>query len=197
MLERSDVMPAVLIAYFSLLGCWTISEILILLLTRTPQSSGTVRDRGSLRILWPAIVGGVSFGTWYGDTHTRNILHGSLWVRLAALVLFVAGLTIRWAAIWSLGRSFSANVAIHATQQLHRNGLFRFVRHPSYTGLLLVLLAIGVFTRNWLGLAMVFLPGVFALLYRIRVEEAALRQAFGQQYDEYTAATKRLLPGLY
>ncbi len=190
-------MPAMLIVYFSLLGCWTISEILILLLTRTPRSTGTVRDRGSLRILWPAIVGGVCIGTWYGDTHTRTVLHGAHSVRLAALVMFVAGLTIRWTAIWSLGRAFSANVAIHAAQQLHRTGLFRFVRHPSYTGLLLVLLAIGFFTRNWLGLAIVFLPGLSALLYRIQVEEAALRHAFGQQYDEYIAATKRLLPGLY
>jgi protein-S-isoprenylcysteine O-methyltransferase Ste14 len=184
-------------AFFSLLSVWSISEILILLVTRTRQGTGTIRDRGSLRILWPAIVGGVCFGTFYGAAHAPNIFHGVRSVTIAALVIFVAGLAIRWSAIVSLGRSFSANVAIHATQKLNTGGLFRFVRHPSYTGLLLVFVAIGLHTRNWLGLAIVVIPGVAALLYRIHVEETALREAFGQQYEQYCATTKRLLPGLY
>jgi protein-S-isoprenylcysteine O-methyltransferase Ste14 len=35
------------------------------------------------------------------------------------------------------------------------------------------------------------------LLYRIHVEEAALMQAFGEAYRDYSRTTKRLLPGIY
>ena len=97
----------------------------------------------------------------------------------------------------SLGRSFSANVAIHAEQRLQTAGLYRFVRHPSYFGLLLVLVAIGLHTRNWIGFATVVIPSMAALSYRIHVEEQALRAAFGDVYAVYTSRTKRLLPGVY
>jgi protein-S-isoprenylcysteine O-methyltransferase Ste14 len=43
----------------------------------------------------------------------------------------------------------------------------------------------------------VTLPTTAALLYRIHVEEAALNQAFGAQYQAYSATTKRLIPGIY
>jgi protein-S-isoprenylcysteine O-methyltransferase Ste14 len=107
------------------------------------------------------------------------------------------GLVIRWSAIYTLGRSFSANVAIHSTQTLNRSGLFRYMRHPSYTGMVVIFLAMGLRTRNWLGLAFSVVPPVLALLYRIHVEEAALTGAFGEQYTEYSRTTKRLIPGVY
>jgi protein-S-isoprenylcysteine O-methyltransferase Ste14 len=40
-------------------------------------------------------------------------------------------------------------------------------------------------------------PPTVALLYRIRIEEAALREAFGEEYVAYSNTTKRLVPGLY
>ena len=58
----------------------------------------------------------------------------------------------------SLGRSFSANVAIRAEQRLKSDGLFRYVRHPSYFGLLLVIVAVGLHTHNWIGFAIVVIP---------------------------------------
>jgi protein-S-isoprenylcysteine O-methyltransferase Ste14 len=88
-------------------------------------------------------------------------------------------------------------VAIRQDQRVMRSGLYGLMRHPSYTGLLLAIAAVGMHTRNWLALAIVILPTTAALLYRIRIEEAALTQAFGQEYVEYSAETKRLIPGLY
>jgi protein-S-isoprenylcysteine O-methyltransferase Ste14 len=42
----------------------------------------------------------------------------------------------------------------------------------------------------------VIAPGA-ALLYRIHVEERALRGAFGEEYVAYSRVTKRLVPGIY
>jgi protein-S-isoprenylcysteine O-methyltransferase Ste14 len=176
---------------------WIASEVIILAATRTRRSSGNVRDRGSLLILWPVIVASITAGSWIGEAHAPTMFGGAHWVRTASLAVLVIGLAIRWTAIATLGRAFSANVAIHATQTVRKTGLFRFVRHPSYSGLVLIFVAVGMHTRNWMGLAITLVPTTAALLYRIHVEEAALRQAFGQEYVDYSRATKRLIPGIY
>jgi protein-S-isoprenylcysteine O-methyltransferase Ste14 len=64
-------------------------------------------------------------------------------------------------------------------------------------GLEIVLLAVGLHSRTWACLAVCFIPPTLALLYRIHVEEIALRRAFGSEYDDYARTTKRLVPGLY
>jgi len=51
--------------------------------------------------------------------------------------------------------------------------------------------------RNWIGCVVLLVPVTAAFLYRIRVEEAALIEAFGAQYASYSQQTKRLIPGIY
>jgi protein-S-isoprenylcysteine O-methyltransferase Ste14 len=109
----------------------------------------------------------------------------------------LAGLGVRWTAIVALGKSFSSNVAIRESQKLHRTGLYRFVRHPSYLGLLLVFVAIGLHSCSWTAFAVVLVPTTAAVLYRVHVEELALRKAFGADYVAYSRTTARLIPGVY
>jgi protein-S-isoprenylcysteine O-methyltransferase Ste14 len=71
------------------------------------------------------------------------------------------------------------------------------VRHPSYTGLIFILFAEALHTRNWIGFLLILIPPTAALLYRIHVEEAVLRSAFGEEYVVYSSTTKRLIPGVY
>ena len=136
-------------------------------------------------------------GSWLGAVYEPATFRAGHWLRYVCLGLLAVGLVIRWTAIYTLGKSFSANVAIHATQRLNQSGLFRWMRHPSYTGMMLIFLAMGLNTRNWLGLGIIVLLPVAALLYRIHVEEAALTGAFGAEYVEYSQRTKRLIPGIY
>ena len=118
-------------------------------------------------------------------------------MQTTAVAIFVIGLVIRWIAIYTLGKAFSVNVAIRTEQALQQSGIFHFVRHPSYTGLLFIFTAIGLYTRNWIGAAIVVIPTLAALLYRMHVEEHALIQAYGQRYLNYARTTKRLIPGIY
>jgi protein-S-isoprenylcysteine O-methyltransferase Ste14 len=176
---------------------WVLSEIVILVVTRTRTGRGEIRDRGSLLLLWVTLVAAITLGTRFGDSHAPTVFEAAQWIRFAGLACMTFGLAIRWTAIVSLGGSFSANVAIRSQQQLQTAGLYRFVRHPSYLGLLLVMVAIGLHTHNWIGFAIVVVPSTAALSYRIHVEEEALRTAFGDAYTVYAARTKRLLPGVY
>jgi protein-S-isoprenylcysteine O-methyltransferase Ste14 len=185
------------IIWKTLYWAWIVTEVLVLLVTRTRRGGGDISDRGSLIVLWVVIFSAMFVGSWAGAAYTPTAFHAGHWLRYVCLGLLALGLAIRWTAIYTLGKAFSANVAIHSTQKLNQSGLFRFMRHPSYTGMMLIFLAMGLNTRNWLGLAIIFLAPLAALLYRIHVEEAALTGAFGVDYVEYSRTTKRLIPGLY
>ena len=181
---------------------WLASEIYIAIATRTRSGNGKVRDRGTLLLLWVVIFSSIFCGIWIGEAQGPNlpsgaIVFGAPWMKFASLLVLIFGLILRWTAVLSLGKSFSANVAIHSTQTVLKTGLYRWMRHPSYTGLLLCILAVGLHTRNWISLLAIFVPPAVALLYRIHVEEIALREHFGQEYIDYSRQTSRLIPGIY
>ena len=180
-----------------LTSAWLLGEIGIALFTRTDSSQGKVQDRGTQLLLWVVIV-----GSFWIDGRMHDFLPADMpgrhsLLRPLAIALFLSGLAIRATAIVTLGRAFSANVAVRDSQTLRRSGLYRLVRHPSYLGLEIVFLAAGLHSRTWACFAICFIPPTLALLYRIHIEEIALRRAFGSAYDDYARTTKRLIPGLY
>ncbi len=182
-----------------LLYCsWVAVEIYVVFTrTRSKRNKGKNPDRGSMLVLWVVIFSAITAANWVAALDTSAAIHGASWMRMLALALLAAGLAVRVTAIYTLGKSFTANVTIRDTHQLHRSGLFRFMRHPSYTGMLLIFLALGLRMQNWIALVLVTIPPFAALLYRIHVEEAALTGAFGEQYRDYSRETKRLIPGIY
>ena len=113
------------------------------------------------------------------------------------LVLLVAGITIRWVAIFTLGKYFTGIVVIKTDHQLVRTGIYTHLRHPAYTGLLLGHLGLGLAFANWYSLVLSSVPYLLAALYRMSVEERALTAAFGAEYASYCKTSKRLIPGLY
>ena len=129
--------------------------------------------------------------------HAGEYVCRAAWLKTASVAVLVVALAIRWTAVFTLGKSFSANVAIRESQKMMRSGLYRMVRHPSYLGLLMVFVAIGIHSRNWISFVVAIVPTTAALIYRIQVEETVLREAFGEEYAQYSRVTKRLVPGVY
>jgi protein-S-isoprenylcysteine O-methyltransferase Ste14 len=117
-------------------------------------------------------------------------------IRLVALGLLVGGLALRWVAILTLGRLFTVDVAIHSDHVVVQTGLYRVLRHPSYTGLLLAFLGLGVSFANWLSILGLLIPITLAVLNRVAKEEQALLSSLGSDYAAYCARTKRFIPGL-
>ncbi|HMG86936.1 MAG TPA: isoprenylcysteine carboxylmethyltransferase family protein [Terracidiphilus sp.] len=183
--------------FTTLYWTWVGSEALLQIVTPTSRSTGQVKDRGSLLVLLAVIFGSIWMAMWYGATHPHNLPGNREALKVTALGLLIAGLLVRWTAIFTLGVSFSTNVAIHANQKLRRTGLFRWVRHPSYSGMLLIFAGVGLSQRNWVSLAILLVFPTAALLYRIHVEELALGEAFGDDYAQYRQSTFRLIPGIY
>jgi protein-S-isoprenylcysteine O-methyltransferase Ste14 len=159
--------------------------------------SGANLDRGSLALFDVTGVLSIPARIVLGFTDYGRVGAGEPYVAAAGVLVLVAGTALRWAAIRALWKYFTVNVSILEGQRVIKRGLYRAVRHPSYTGLLLRYLGFGLAFANWLSAALVFLPLLVATLYRIRVEEAALREHFGEEYTAYARATKRLVPGVF
>jgi protein-S-isoprenylcysteine O-methyltransferase Ste14 len=184
--------------FFNVLGkVWVAGEILLAVFTTTWRGKGKIQDRGSQILLWVVILASGWTDGWMHKFFPADMPGSFTWLRPVALGILILGLVVRAVAIFTLGRAFSANVAMRAGQSLQRSGLYALVRHPSYLGLELILLAFALHSRTWACFAVFFVPPTLALLYRIHVEETALRLAFGAEYEDYSRNTKRLIPGLY
>jgi protein-S-isoprenylcysteine O-methyltransferase Ste14 len=71
------------------------------------------------------------------------------------------------------------------------------VRHPSYTGMLVITVGFGIAFASWLSLVLCAVLPLLALLRRIKVEESELVRVLGEPYRAYSARTKRLVPGIW
>lgn len=110
------------------------------------------------------------------------------------LVLFWGGISLRLWSFRTLGRYFTFTIQTSSDQPVITDGPYRVIRHPSYAGLLLVIMAVGLFIGNWWSLVGLTVAIAGGLVFRIRVEERALMQNLGDGYRDYAATHKRLVP---
>ena len=184
-------------------SAWLALEVALLLRDRARAKGSTADDRGTRTlnfglILAAVVAAGVLTAAagahsplWLPDARTGG------WQVVPGLAIAWLGLALRIWAIATLGRSFRTTVEVDAGQPVVTRGPYRWVRHPSYTGLLLIAAGIGLADGTWPGLAICLLLPTVALTHRIRVEEAALAQTLGAPYRAYQTHTKRLVPGLW
>jgi protein-S-isoprenylcysteine O-methyltransferase Ste14 len=176
---------------------WVASEIVLTGGKRSRRDRSKRADQSSQLILWATILASIAAGVLVAMTGIGTIMsHRRVWV-LAGMMLIVAGLIIRWVAILTLKKSFTVDVAISPGQRILQRGIYRLVRHPSYTGGLLSFLGLGVSFANWLSILVIIVPTTAAFLHRVRIEEAVLFEAFGDEYAGYASRTRRFIPFLF
>ena len=107
------------------------------------------------------------------------------------------GSVVRVAAIRTLGKAFTATVHVDADHRLVQQGLYRWLRHPSYLGALLALIGVPVLFSAWWATALTVVVMSFAYTRRIQLEERALFERHGAAYQDYRARTNMLIPGLW
>ena len=181
----------------ALVFAWVIAEFVLAIKTRAARSAGGQSRGGSFRVMWAVIA--LSMGSaMAAQLSNAPRLPAPMNVRLTAgSVVLLLGLVFRLWSILVLGRYFSVDVAIQESHEIVRRGPYRYLRHPSYTGLMIGFLGFGIALGNWLSLFLAVFPTTAVILYRISVEEQALLAEFGEEYERYRAATKRLVPGIY
>ncbi|HEV2842560.1 MAG TPA: isoprenylcysteine carboxylmethyltransferase family protein [Chthoniobacterales bacterium] len=176
---------------------YLISEVLLTVTRRSRSRTGTKQDRSTLGVIWLVIMASITAGVYVARNWPAAALpHGEMFA-LLGVVLFVAGLFLRWWAIITLGRFFTVDVVIEKDHEVVERGPFRVVRHPSYTGVLLAFVGFAFTLRNWAALLIVLVPIFAAFIRRMNVEEDALSRALGSRYADYMRRTKRLVPFIY
>ena len=116
------------------------------------------------------------------------------WVFYPGIALIFLGIFLRQWSIALLGGFFSALVSVQEGQTIIRKGPYRYVRHPSYTGAIMIFTGIGLAILSWGSLLVLVLASCIVYGYRIHVEEKVLVAKFGDEYEAYRKETKMLIP---
>ncbi|MGC1756889.1 MAG: isoprenylcysteine carboxylmethyltransferase family protein [Trebonia sp.] len=112
----------------------------------------------------------------------------------AGMAILVAGLVLRGWSFKTLGEYFTFTVMVSTDQSVVATGPYRLLRHPSYTGILLACVGVGLASANWAGLAVMALLPLAVILWRIHIEENALMTTLGDRYRAYASQHQRLVP---
>jgi len=136
-------------------------------------------------------------------------------LRPRLLVVYVFALALIWSArptAWSLALGVLPIVVgavlrlwatgfLHKTESLTVSGPYAFLRHPLYTGTLLIGGGFAVMAATpaayWLFIAFAVVFFVYYMPYKNRIEGARLEAAFGDEYRRYAAAVPRLVPRIH
>lgn len=116
------------------------------------------------------------------------------WLPVIGVLILLPGLWLFWRSHKDLGRNWSVTTELREEHTLISDGVYKTIRHPMYSAIWLIFLASPFLIHNWLiGPAGIV---AFAIMYVVRVpiEEAMMRQEFGEAYDHYMAQTGRLWP---
>lgn len=174
---------------------WLVFEAVM----RTIQRMRTTEpsDDRSFLVLIPCIAGSIAAAEVLGRRGRLLWPGGLYWPFVAGIVLIVAGIGLRAWSIASLGRFFQYRIRVQPGHQVVARGPYRYVRHPSYTGIALVLAGIALACDDVWALPVVAVLGGVGLYVRIRAEERQLTKALGTEYERFAAGRKRLVPGVW
>jgi protein-S-isoprenylcysteine O-methyltransferase Ste14 len=174
------------------LVAWAVSDAYVRWRNRSSQKSLEWSFFGVIATIAAALILG-----FRAEHVEATVITGGWAPVIVGAAVGIAGVGLRLWAMLVLGRFFTVTVTIQEDHRVVDSGPYRVLRHPSYTGLLVLFTGFGIGLDNWLSLlAMVALP-LAGILLRIRAEERALSIALGERYTSYAARTDRLIPGVW
>jgi protein-S-isoprenylcysteine O-methyltransferase Ste14 len=184
-------------------GLLLLSELVIYIFTgRGNHKEGKENsDSGTVWMILIAWIGSIIISPYFRSksvpVNLRNLLlpHSAYYFGIA-LIFF--GVFIRCLAVWTLKKAFTHSVQTTQNQHLIQKGLYKIVRNPAYSGSILSLMGVAFVYRHVFVPICVLIICMFCYGVRIRVEEAALRGRFSEEFNEYCKRTRfRLIPYVY
>jgi protein-S-isoprenylcysteine O-methyltransferase Ste14 len=113
---------------------------------------------------------------------------------ILVIALLIVSLWIISTALRALGRQWSLQARVLENHSLIRQGPYRFVRHPIYTGMLGMVVAAGLAWSHWTGFLLSLLLFAIGTAIRVRSEEKLLRQTFGAEFEDYKGKVPAVIP---
>jgi protein-S-isoprenylcysteine O-methyltransferase Ste14 len=180
--------------------CWFVFAGVFLLRKKPPSPPDRKREPGSL---FGVALQGVSYGLVWGVRRVMftPIVAGRELITIVASVLAIcAAVGSVWLitmAVQTLGKEWSLTARLVEGHKLATSGPYAFVRHPIYTGMLGMLVATGLAISHWAALLAAIVIFFLGTTIRVRSEERLLREAFGEQFENYARSVRAIVPGLY
>ena len=175
---------------------WFLSEILYKSILKSGEKDKQNKDQSTLNLLWIAIPFSIASSVAISYI-TKFPIANSVWTLYLGLIFIILGIILRFIIIRSLGKYFTVDVTIRQDHKIKKEGFYKYLRHPSYAFSLLTSLGLGLYLNNWISVVLALAPPFLAFSYRIKVEERALIEQFGEEYLEYRRKTKKFIPFVY
>jgi len=116
------------------------------------------------------------------------------WVFYPGILLMAMGIFVRQWSIFVLGSFFTPIVSVQKNQKVVDYGPYRYVRHPSYLGIIITVIGVGLALHSLGAIIEMIIIVCFATGYRVYIEEKFLVSELGNDYIQYMKRTKRLIP---
>jgi protein-S-isoprenylcysteine O-methyltransferase Ste14 len=179
--------------------CWFAFAGIFLLRKKPTSAPDQVR---APRSLIGVGLQGVSYGIVWGvhrEAFTPITSNEPVAIAAGVLAIGVAfgSVCLIMTALKTLGKEWSLTARLVEGHKLATSGPYAYVRHPIYTGMLGMLIATGLAFTHWAALLPAFVIFLVGTIIRVRSEEKLLREAFGEQFENYSRRVPAIIPGLY
>lgn len=183
-------------AFTAAVAVWLVFE-LVMRVRQCRQANGPAAREPSYGVLLACLVAAVIAAEVLGRRGGLRWPGGLVWPTVAGITLIAAGIGLRASSIGTLGRFFQYQITVQPGHRVVTGGPYRYVRHPSYTAVALILGGIALACDDVWSMVAVAALGGTGLAVRIRAEERQLIQALGAEYRHFAATRKRLVPGMW
>jgi protein-S-isoprenylcysteine O-methyltransferase Ste14 len=116
---------------------------------------------------------------------------------IAGSILLALSLWLFYRSHADLGTNWSITLEIRRSHRLVTEGVYRRIRHPMYSALILYGLGQALVLPNWIAGPVYAVAMLLLLALRLGPEEKLMRDEFKGEYDAYMTRTKRLIPGVW
>ena len=132
-------------------------------------------------------------GEWFGHSLIReNFVPHSNLVGIIGLSICVSGAVIACWSRYLLGANWSLSVQEKESHELIQQGMYKIVRHPIYTGLLLLFTGNAIIVGDYRGIIAVGIVFI-SFWWKLKKEEKVLTAIFKDQYTDYQKKTKAII----
>ena len=185
------------ILFSAVVFLWILTEAIgggIIPMLRRSGGNTKKKDNGSVLLIRVLMYVSVMIAIFFD---LENIAMLPNWFFYPGIFLMVIGILVRQWSIIVLGRFFTITVSVQKNQKVIDHGPYRYIRHPSYLGLFLIVIGIGLALHSWGGILVLLVMNGVAFGYRMHIEEKVLISELGDDYIQYMKRTKRLIPFIF
>jgi protein-S-isoprenylcysteine O-methyltransferase Ste14 len=190
------------IVFCAVIGCWFGFAAVFLVRKRPPRKEETKRNRVAGLGIFLQSLG--YFTVWFWSRQWSSFRPIAPMPQAVEIVLGVFTVAAAAGSVWlvlaavrTLGKQWAIAARLVEGHKLITEGPYRWVRNPIYTGMFGMLLATGLAMSQWIVLPPAIALFAVGTVIRVRSEEKLLREAFGEEFEQYTRRVPAVLPGIY